>query len=117
MDKKGYSPPLRPVEIDGFSLAMSDEPYYLIIRRGGKEYNYLYFWANRPKSQEKFEQEASIAINDFRMAAMIGSGSKEAYVEEHGECVPQEEIDEAWNEYRGVATAFAHLVGEAVTGG
>ena len=117
MDEKGYSPPLRPVEIDGFSVAMSDEPCYLIIRRGGKEYNHLYFWVNRPKSQEQFEQEASIAINDFRMAAMIGSGSKEAYVGEHGEGVPPDEIDEAWDEYRAVAAAFEYLVGEPITDG
>ena len=102
---------LRPVEIGGFQLSISDKPFYIIIKFEGRECDYLYYWSERPKTQGKYEKELANALQDFIYAAKVGIGGKDAYVSEHGEGVPNAEIDAAWAEYQEVARDFERLVG------
>lgn len=102
---------LRPVEIDGFQLSISDKPFYITIKYEGRECDYLYYWSKRPKTQDRYEKELANALQDFIYAAKVGCGDKDAYVAEHGDGVPNEEVDAAWAEYQGVARDFERLVG------
>ena len=71
---------LRPVVIGGFQLSTSDKPFYITIKYEGRECDYLYYWSERPKTQDKYEKELAKSLQDFIYAAKVGCGDKDAYI-------------------------------------
>lgn len=102
---------LRPVEINGFSVAVSDKALMVEISYHGRKVKHRFFWRKKIETLQDYERMMSDALLDFHLTAVMGSKGKAWYKKTYCKDVPQHEVDNAWKEYKAAAEAFKKLTG------